>query len=164
MSESVSFTFNALLETGVLSGTGKPTASFPEKMDKLFDGLNSSTVANQPDGKQWMRDLNTSPPCRNPCHRLKAGSFWFPAATHNLWVAHYYNGCSSVGKAPEGLTSAFSWFGGCGLTKPWKPFRLIPLNHDCKENRTFLQFIARLKHICAGRLFKLFPQGNCELD
>lgn len=168
MSATVSLALLVLVSLQELPMSARSTAEFLEKMDKLFDTLNSSCVTQKgsklryaiSEGSDhvqfleecllWIEKWSFDSP-RQP-HTIRGWKITIRAVTL-LWQELHTN-------------YGFTYL----LTRRLQQdplenlFGVIRQQHGCNENPSVLQFTAGLKHICISKLMRLSKQGNCEED
>ncbi|KAM7306730.1 uncharacterized protein ISCGN_010398 [Ixodes scapularis] len=170
MSESVAAALLTLLAIGELPAAAKPTADFLERMDKLFDCLNSSVV-KQPGDKlryaikeqsehasfleqclPWIESWRFGSADKRQPHTIKGWQVTIKAVLFLWGEVHQDLGFDSL------LTRRLQ------QDALEKIFGIVRQQHGCNDNPTLFQFIAGLKHIMLGKLFKLSESTNCEDD
>ncbi|KAG0437470.1 hypothetical protein HPB47_017434 [Ixodes persulcatus] len=161
------FTFAAL---NILAPDSVFTAEFIERMDQLFDSLNSSVV------------------CRDDSRKLRY-AITATSEHHEFlksclsWIAQWK--FISAPKQPPTIkgwqitVSAILLFWedvhqNCDtevlLTRRLNQdpienlFATVRQQHGCNETPNAFQFVTGLKHILVGKLFKLSTRSNCEAD
>lgn len=170
MSESVAVAILTLLAIGELPAAAKPTADFLERMDKLFDCLNSSVVKQPGDKLRYaIKEQSEHASFLEQClpwiesWRFGSADKWQPR-TIKEWQVTIKAVLLQWGELHQDL--GFDSL----LTRRLQQdplenlFGIVRQQHGCNDNPTVFQFIAGLKHIMLGKLFKLSESTNCEDD
>ncbi|KAH9374482.1 hypothetical protein HPB48_023054 [Haemaphysalis longicornis] len=169
-SQTVSTALSVMIAVGALDGAAEPTATFIERMDNLFDCLNSkhpkmtdprkynfAISANSKhleflrEALEWIASWRFDIPRRQP-HTIRGWRVTIQSVLM-LW---------------EELSQNFDF--DCLLTRNLQQdplenfFGSVRQKHGCNEHPNVLQFIAALKHISVGKLFNLTSRGNCEIQ
>ncbi|KAM7311789.1 uncharacterized protein ISCGN_008696 [Ixodes scapularis] len=144
-----------------------PSADFIERMDKLFDCLNSnsSTAVN---GKMNYAISANSEHLEFLQEAVKWIASWrfdSPRQPHTIrgWLVTI----RAVLMLWEDLSQNFNFT--CLLTRHLQQdplenlFGSLRMKHGSNEHPNVLQFIAALKHVSVGKLFTLTSRGNCEV-
>lgn len=168
LSATMSLGLLVLVSLNVLPASAKYTADFIDRMDKLFDSLNSSCVRKKGSKlryaisessehvsflreclswiDQWNFDSSRQP------HTIRGLKITIKAVLL-LWEELHVNyGFSHL------LTRRLQQDPLENL------FGIIRQQHGCNENPSVLQFVGGLKHIVLSKLMKLSRAGNCEQD
>ncbi|XP_042143896.1 uncharacterized protein LOC121834216 [Ixodes scapularis] len=167
LSDTVSLAMLFMISIGALPGTAKSTADFIERMDKLFDCLNSnsSTAVN---GKMNYAISANSEHLEFLQEAVKWIASWrfdSPRQPHTIrgWLVTI----RAVLMLWEDLSQNFNFT--CLLTRHLQQdplenlFGSLRMKHGSNEHPNVLQFIAALKHVSVGKLFTLTSRGNCEV-
>ncbi|XP_077494730.1 uncharacterized protein LOC144105484 isoform X1 [Amblyomma americanum] len=167
-SESVSVALLTLIAIQELPVDAKFTAEFTERMDKLFDCLNSSALKKQDDklryamteGSEhhvflescidWIAQWHFGGPLDKQPHTIKGWQITIKALLL-LWTDL---------KADFDYTHLFTRRLQQDPLENF--FAIVRQKHGCNETPNVYQFVAAVKHIWIGQLFKL-SQGNCEV-
>ncbi|KAM7281500.1 uncharacterized protein ISCGN_005954, partial [Ixodes scapularis] len=167
MSESVAVALLTLLAIGELPAAA---TDFLERMDKLFDCLNSSVV-KQPGDKlryaikeqsehasfleqclPWTESWRFVSADKRQPHTIKGWQVTIKAVLLLWGELHQDFGFDSL------LTRRLQQDPLENL------FGIVRQQYGCNDNPTVFQFIAGLKHIMLGKLFKISESTNCEDD
>lgn len=168
MSESVSVAIDVFIALGVLPASAKPTADFLEKIDKLFDCLNSSSVKKASDKLRYAISEGSEHLAflRECLSWVESWKFDGPRQPHT--VEAWKVTLKAILLLWDDLFQAFDFR---VLLTRWLQqdpleniFGLLRLKHGCNDNPNVLQFTSGLKHISVGKLVALFSEGNCEQD
>lgn len=169
-SQTVSTALSVMIAVGALDGAAEPTAKFIERIDNLFDCLNSkSSKTTDPRKYNYAISANSK-----HLKFLREALDWIAAwmfdsskrQPHTIrgWLVTI----QSVLMLWEDLSQNFDF--DCLLSRNLQQdplenfFGSVRQKHGWNEHPNVLQFIAALKHISVGKLFNLTSRGNCEIQ
>ncbi|XP_064482740.1 uncharacterized protein LOC135395484 [Ornithodoros turicata] len=168
LSATISLALFVLVSLQELPVSARSTAEFVERMDKLFDTLNSSCVRQKGSKLRFAISEDS-----DHIHFLEECLLWI-----DLWhfessrQPHTIRGWKITIRAVILLWQDMHANYGYNylLTRRLQQeplenlFGIVRQQHGCNENPSVLQFTAGLKHICISKLMKLSKEGNCQED
>lgn len=168
LSNSVYLAIETFIAFGVLPPEATSTAEFVEKMDQLFDSLNSSCVEIT---ERKMRHA-ISPSTEhidflNSCISwIKSWKFKAPRQPTSIrsWQVTIKAICMLWTDLQESFNFKFLLTRRLNQDPLGNLFGIIRQQHGCNETPNAFQFAAGLKHIIVGKLFRLSDSSNCEAD
>lgn len=168
MSATVSLALLVLMSLNAIPATAKSTAEFLDRMDKLFDCLNSSVIKKK--GQKLRYAISeTSEHHQFLQESLQWIPYWkFKGRRQPHTIEGWQVTIKGVLLLWEDLRANFCFRHLMTRRLQQDPlenlFGLIRQQNGCNEHPNAFQFTAGLKHIWISKIMKLSKDGNCEDD